>query len=325
MKLKLLLYIITIAILGINCQKEDEKTLKLSIITRYGDQNTHFFSYINDFQYFNKKVYILDSRQLKISVFTLSGKFVAEIQFRHGKGPGEFSPLGLRSFVVTSDSELAVIDALKQRLEMVTFSGKFLRGVDLEFQPSQLLYNQAKFYVIGNHSKKSIWVYDSLCHLIDTLFTPFSPPSNIPPWFPTVTIEENGVYYIANPYDTEIYKMKDNTTLWKFSGSNLNLVEPPRIRRRKKAISLYQLRGWASNGLCLWSKYLLASTFSVDRKHPKPPHILVLERTTGKFILAQPFETLTVIKTFENGKYAFKPVYKPFPQLQRIKIHIEGI
>lgn len=325
MKHNLIIFIFFSLLFLIYCQtKNDGYDLKIETIQTYGDSSKHIISFVQDFQFYRNKVYILDARQLSILVYDVTGQFLSEIQLHSGKGPAEFSSMGLIAFEIVSDSILAMMDAIERKVEFISFNKKYIDRIDLGFHPLQLFMKDSCLYVTGNNVNKIIWKYNLKGDLLDSLITPFKTPSTLPsPFFSMATTEGNGVFYITNPYRTEIVKWTvDRGVIWDFHQENLNLVKLPEIKTIGKHWAGYQTKGWTINGIIPFGEYLIASTFSVDKGEKQSPHVLLLNKTTGRLLLQKETKEPFVVKFYQNNKYIFSPVYEPYPCLRRIKLII---
>jgi WD40 repeat protein len=107
------------------------------------------------------RIYVLDSRDNNIKVFTGEGKFLSAFS-REGSGPGELSRPWIMAFVNT---RLHVVDTNNGRVQVFTAEGTFQRsykvatdfGVGMAFGPEGLLYINTR----GFRSPKLIRVYDT--------------------------------------------------------------------------------------------------------------------------------------------------------------------
>lgn len=307
----------------LSCQKTSTQyNLTIDTLVVYGDDKENIFGLINDFQYRNNKVYILDILQKKIFIFNLHGKIIKQIQLRTGKGPGDFT-MGLFAFDLVNDTTLAVLDNMLRRVQLISTNYDYISGFNVNFMPNNLFYRDSLFYISGNNDNNLMYVYRLNGEKVDSLGKPFLLKGQPQPWFSNVAMgSENEIYY-TNPYSTEIVRYDNSKLTWRFFDEKLDLVSTPAMRKNGNKISLMNpMKGWSS--ICLYNNFVIATTYNYKSNEEGEilPQILLLEKNNGQLLFQKEVEEPIVIKSFDNGQHVFITSNSPYPHLKKVSLKI---
>jgi len=316
------LIIITLNVSLNSCTSEEKYSLSIDSLQTYGDNEKNIMSIIGDYKYHKEKVYILDIIQKKIFIYNLNGKIAKQIQLRTGKGPGDFT-MGIFAFDVISDTSLAIVDNMLNRIQIISTNNKYINSFYTDFMPNDIFYRDSLLYIAGNDIKRLIYVYNLKGEKLDSLITPFKLKNQPQPWFSKIAIEQNGAFYTCNPYKTEIIKWEKNKKIWTFNNNKLNLVSLPIVRNRSGKITMRNAdKGWAK--IFVYKNYLISTTYNYksESEGEVKPKILIIDKNTGKLLFIQTVKTQFLADSFERGKYVFSVVNEPYPHLERIFLKI---
>jgi len=141
--------------------------LKEELCIGEGKNETDIFSDISSCTVDDEgNIYILDSKEHHVKVFTQEGKYLRTIG-RQGQGPGEFHNPG--NIQITPKNELLVEDTQNKRLGFFTLDGKFIKNLSLKKRMGlSFILVDSKANFIGREivQKKiklywEIWKYDN--------------------------------------------------------------------------------------------------------------------------------------------------------------------
>jgi len=116
-----------------------------------------FFSKPVDIESSDSRVFILDSQESTVRIFSSGGKFLASLG-RYGRGPGEF--IGSGDMSVSRD-EVALIDREGQRIQFFGHEGSFRGEFKIGFRAHRLLsLSEDKFIVscLPRVSEKNVFL-----------------------------------------------------------------------------------------------------------------------------------------------------------------------
>lgn len=101
------------------------------IVPETGENQDMLFSSVDQVEYKDGKLYILDWRYRRLVVFDIDGQPVSSLR-RQGRGPGEY--LQISAFDVDSDGTMWILDAQKDVLNAYGADGVFRESMPLPFQ-----------------------------------------------------------------------------------------------------------------------------------------------------------------------------------------------
>lgn len=108
----------------------------------------------------DNKLFVLSSIWNCIYTFDKNGDLLKEIALPIGKGPGEFSKYGVRSFDV-KDNIIVIFDALINRITFIDKDGKYLNSFIIDFNAFDLeFFNNDKILLLGKIKEKIFQVFD---------------------------------------------------------------------------------------------------------------------------------------------------------------------
>ena len=159
-------------------------------------------SQVDRIEFFNQRIYILDSKVATIFIFDYKGKFLNKID-KKGSGEGEY--IGIEDFVIdTKRNMIYLLDRIAGNIMQYDFSGNFFNKVNIETGYTFLtLRNQDWLIYLGNGSSRMSDLYNLKLYNTDgQLINKFLPFNRA---LAGITYSVSTTKSIFYKYDNELY------------------------------------------------------------------------------------------------------------------------
>jgi len=274
----------------------------------YGDNANNLIAWIADFHYRNGKIYIWDSVQLKMFIYSINGKLIKKVKYKEGKGPGELSK-SIYYFDIISDTTLVFLDFMQKRIQFISTNGNYIKEFHTQFTPWQIFYRNNLLYIVSVDFNALIHIYTLDGKDIGHIVKPFNSIDKSL-MLPFANIEDDLSVYYGNTTKTEISKWQNDKFQWKFKDENLGLISSTSLEPSKGI--------WLS--IFTYKDFLIASASPGNPKIGET--ILLLDKNTGDLLSVKRRTNPFFAKSFEKGKYIFIRKDAPYPHLNRINLKI---
>lgn len=186
-----------------NDYRNKQKIKLITVIVENLDQGV-FLSFPEKILLDSKNdIWILNGSIESLYKFSSTGNILKKIKLKTGKGPGEFSKFGIRSFDII-DNKIAILDGILHRITFIDETGKYLSSFPYDFNAFEIEYvNNCEILLLGKKDSKIFHQYNMDGELVRSFGEQID---ENPIVLPTCMTINDDIIYIVSPSGYNIVK-----------------------------------------------------------------------------------------------------------------------